>query len=84
MFFSWNKGSNVKRHYEKNHKKFSRYYYPPIFQLRINKLLELESSQNHYNFIIAFGKEADFVIQFSFLAVWTLKTLIELDKTLKI
>ena len=53
------KDSNLKRHYETNHKNFS-YHYPPKSELRKCKLTVLKSSLNSQRTLLTtFSKEAD-------------------------
>ena len=78
---NYNKGNNVKCHYEINRKNLSRDY-PPKSQLRKIKLAELKSSlRNQQTFITAFNKEAlnktafnkeDVVTEASFLVAWNI------------
>ena len=69
---SQNKGGNMKRHHETNHKNFS-WDYLPKSQLRNIKLAELKSSlQNQQTFMTGFSKEADIVTETNFLVAWNI------------
>lgn len=66
------KASNLKRHYETNHKNFS-YDYPPKSELRRKELTVFKSSLNSQRTLLtAFSKEADTATEASFVLSWNI------------
>ena len=62
-----NKGSNVKRHHETNHKNFSSKF-PPKSELKKSKLTELKSAlASQQLFIKVFSKESDGTTEASYV-----------------
>jgi hypothetical protein len=64
------KASNLKRHYETNHKTFSSDY-PPKSELRKNKLTVLKSLNSQQTLLTTFSKEAD-TTETSFVISWNI------------
>ena len=65
-----NKGSNIKRHHETNHKNFSRKF-PPKSEVRKSKLTELKSAlASQQRFMKVFSEECDATTEASFLMSW--------------
>ena len=69
---SQNKGSNVKRHHETNHKNFSSNY-PPKSDIRKRKLTELKSAlESQQRSIKVFSMESDVMTEASFVMSWNI------------
>ena len=69
---SQNKGSNVKRHHETNHKNFSSNY-PPKSDIRKRKLTKLKSAlESQQRFIKVFSMEFDVMTEASFVMSWNI------------
>ena len=67
-----NKGSNVKRHHETNHKNFSSKF-PPKSELRKSKSTELKSAlESQQRFMKVFNKQFDATTEASFLMSWNI------------
>ena len=67
-----NKGSNVKRHHETNHKNFSSKF-PPKSELRKSKLTELKCALPRQQwFMKVFSKESDATTKAFFLVSWNI------------
>ena len=67
-----NKGCNVKRHHETNHKNFSSKF-PPKSEVRKSKLTELKSAlASQQRFMKVFNKESDATTEASFLMSWSI------------
>lgn len=64
------KGSNLSRHYETNHKNFSRDF-PPNSELRKNKLSSLKARlQGQQTVMASFNKQAELAAEASFAISW--------------